>query len=340
MSTEAMLRRILDLERRVGLTEVIEASGTAGTVTSVGLTMPNLFSVAGSPVTGAGTLAVTLVNQSANTVLAGPTTGAAPPTVRALVAADIPSLDASKIGSGALASLRGGTGVSNAGTLTNASNTTITGGGTLGLGGFTLTVPANGTAALLEAANAYTADQSIAGRLDVTRASLPVIKATRTTTSTSGLFGTLGMAAQTSGDMTDGFGPLLVFYATDNGAIDQILATIGAVRSGADNQGDFVVRVNSANLEVIRAKTTGAVLFGKTSGLTGAGDGDFNGDVRASSFRVGSNQVLGARATGWTSPTGTASRATFATGTVTTAALAQFVYALYQDLATHGIVGA
>ena len=43
-----------------------------------------------------------------------------------------------------LASTRGGTGVNNAGTLTNASNTTITGGGTVALGGFTLTVPATG----------------------------------------------------------------------------------------------------------------------------------------------------------------------------------------------------
>ena len=51
--------------------------------------------------------------------------------------------------SGILPPANGGTGVSNAGTLTNASNTTITGGGTLALAGFTLTVPATGTAALL-----------------------------------------------------------------------------------------------------------------------------------------------------------------------------------------------
>jgi len=49
---------------------------------------------------------------------------------------------------GVVGPLYGGTGVSNAGTLTNASNTTITGGGTVALGGFTLTVPATGTAAL------------------------------------------------------------------------------------------------------------------------------------------------------------------------------------------------
>ncbi len=61
-------------------------------VTSVGLTMPSIFSVAGSPVTSSGTLAVTLATETANTVWAGPTTGsAATPTFRALVAGDLPA---------------------------------------------------------------------------------------------------------------------------------------------------------------------------------------------------------------------------------------------------------
>lgn len=64
-------------------------SGT-GTVTSVGLSAPSFLSVSGSPVTGAGTLALALASQNANIVLAGPTTGsAAAPTFRSLVGADI-----------------------------------------------------------------------------------------------------------------------------------------------------------------------------------------------------------------------------------------------------------
>jgi len=55
---------------------------------------------------------------------------------------------ATDVTSGTLAQARGGTGVSNAGTLTNASNTTITGGGTLALGGYTATIPATGTVVL------------------------------------------------------------------------------------------------------------------------------------------------------------------------------------------------
>lgn len=57
---------------------------------------------------------------------------------------------------GVLPSANGGTGVNNAGTITNASNTTITGGGTIALGGFTFTVPATGSAAMLNQANSFT----------------------------------------------------------------------------------------------------------------------------------------------------------------------------------------
>ncbi|MDP8231029.1 MAG: hypothetical protein P9L93_08045 [Candidatus Gorgyraea atricola] len=64
---------------------------SGGTVTSVGLTMPTaMFDVASSPVTGSGTLAVTFDTQSANIVLAGPTSSSAAPTFRALVDNDIP----------------------------------------------------------------------------------------------------------------------------------------------------------------------------------------------------------------------------------------------------------
>lgn len=74
---------------------VLQSSASSGTVTSVALTVPAILSVAGSPVTSSGTLAVTLATQSANTIFAGPTTGsAATPTFRSLVAADIPSLSA------------------------------------------------------------------------------------------------------------------------------------------------------------------------------------------------------------------------------------------------------
>jgi hypothetical protein len=59
----------------------------------VGLSLPAQFTVTNSPVTSSGTLTATWATQTANYVLAGPTTGAAAtPTFRALVAGDIPSL--------------------------------------------------------------------------------------------------------------------------------------------------------------------------------------------------------------------------------------------------------
>jgi len=63
-----------------------------GTVTSVALAAPAEFSVSGSPVTGAGALTFAKASQSANLVWAGPTSGgAAAPTFRGLVAADLPA---------------------------------------------------------------------------------------------------------------------------------------------------------------------------------------------------------------------------------------------------------
>lgn len=64
----------------------------AGTVTSVGLSLPNIFNVTGSPVTGSGTLTATFTTQTAGTVLAAPTNNNAAPSFRALVASDIPAL--------------------------------------------------------------------------------------------------------------------------------------------------------------------------------------------------------------------------------------------------------
>jgi hypothetical protein len=71
--------------------QTVETPGN-GTVTSIALTMPAEFSVAGSPVNTSGTFAVTKANQNANLVYAGPASGgAAAPTFRAMVSADLPA---------------------------------------------------------------------------------------------------------------------------------------------------------------------------------------------------------------------------------------------------------
>jgi hypothetical protein len=70
--------------------QVVSQGG--GSVTSVALTVPVEFAIAGSPITGAGTLAITKATQNANLVYAGPASGgAALPTFRVLAAADFPA---------------------------------------------------------------------------------------------------------------------------------------------------------------------------------------------------------------------------------------------------------
>ena len=103
-SATATTQATSDNSTKVATTAFVKAQGylTAetyvGTVTSVALSLPDIFSVSGSPVSSAGTLTASLATQAANYVWAGPNTGsAAAPTFRALVAGDIPTLTASKI---------------------------------------------------------------------------------------------------------------------------------------------------------------------------------------------------------------------------------------------------
>ena len=98
-------------------------------VTSVGLTAPTEFTVSGSPVTEAGTLAITKATQLANKSWSGPATGAAAaPTFRSLVNADVPNL-AELTGGGAttLHSHAGGSGTVTSVALTAPADLTVSG---------------------------------------------------------------------------------------------------------------------------------------------------------------------------------------------------------------------
>ncbi len=69
-----------------------------GTVTSVALSLPAIFTVSGSPVTTTGTLTGSLATETANTIWAGPGSGAAAaPTFRTLVVADLPTITSSQV---------------------------------------------------------------------------------------------------------------------------------------------------------------------------------------------------------------------------------------------------
>jgi len=73
----------------------IGAAG-GGSVTSVSLSLPDIFNLTGSPVTTSGTLAATLISQTANTFLGvGDTNGV--PTFKVLTTSDIPDLPFTKV---------------------------------------------------------------------------------------------------------------------------------------------------------------------------------------------------------------------------------------------------
>ena len=112
------------------ITYIPTSGAGSGTVTSVAMSVPSgVFTITGTPITTSGTLAVGLVNQLANTVWAGPVSGAEDvPTFRALVSDDIPNLSTDKITSGTLGVARGGTGaVSLTGILVGNGTSAVTG---------------------------------------------------------------------------------------------------------------------------------------------------------------------------------------------------------------------
>lgn len=78
-------------------TGVLTATGNGGTVTSVGLSLPSIFSVTGSPVTGSGTLTGSLVTQAPNSFFAAPNGSSGVPSFRVIHADDIPTLPTSKL---------------------------------------------------------------------------------------------------------------------------------------------------------------------------------------------------------------------------------------------------
>lgn len=225
-------------------------SSAISRITSIALTAPSQFSVAGSPLTANGTLTLAWATASANVGLFGPASGgAAAPTFRALVAADIPALDTSHLTTGTLAAARGGTGVSNAGTLTNASNTTITGGGTIALGGFTLTAPATGTAALRESA-------ATAGRIGFWSDAQSLSHGASLTWDNATSELSAGYLVATA-PLNNGSGILNPFFARDSGGNNRTVFGLSA-----DNPPDTIINmVSTKDFKIVQGGNVSNVRF-------------------------------------------------------------------------------
>ena len=108
--------------------------------------------------------------------------------------------------------------------------------------------------------------------------------------------------------------------------------------------GSAALRIGSS--QYIAMEATSAIKTGY--GVTANVWGFYNGATErvgfdmtaAPALRIAGTTVVNTRKTGWGGATGTATRTTFATGTVTTAQLAERVKALIDDLTTHGMIGA
>lgn len=125
--------------------EAYTPSSSSAGVVSVGLSMPAQFTVTNSPVTSSGTLTADWASQTANRVLASPNGSSGAPAFRALVAADIPTLNQNTTGTasnvtGTVAIANGGTGATTAaaarsnlgaGTVTSVATGTGLSGGTI-----------------------------------------------------------------------------------------------------------------------------------------------------------------------------------------------------------------
>jgi hypothetical protein len=74
-----------------GSGNVFTGACPTGTVTSVGLAAPSLFTVSGSPITTSGTLTFSFASQTANTFLAAPNGSSGAPTMRTIAKADLPA---------------------------------------------------------------------------------------------------------------------------------------------------------------------------------------------------------------------------------------------------------
>jgi hypothetical protein len=117
------------------------------------------------------------------------------------------------------------------------------------------------------------------------------------------------------------------------------LATALAVAHGGTGASSVAAARANLGLGTIATQNAAAVAIGGgtiggLASLSVAGDADVSGF-----YRVDGVKVVGNRITGWAVPGGSASRASFETGTVTVFQLAQRVKALIQDLTDHGLIG-
>lgn len=253
---------------------------TSGTVTSVDLSAPNIFTVSNNPVTSSGTLTLTLATQTANYVWAGPTSGEpATPSFRALVAGDIPTLTASKLSDFNEAAQDAAASMITSATHTNISVSYNDEAGTLAFtasAGYTDEQARDAAASLITGSThsgisvAYTDDGANAGTLVFTNSGVTSIAGTSNEIEVSGTGAGPYTGAVTIGlpnDVTIGGGLTVTGDLTVNGNTTTLNTATLSVEDNIVLLNNGVTGVPSLNagLEVERGDYTNATLFWKES---------------------------------------------------------------------------
>lgn len=133
-------------------------------------------------------------------------------------------------------------------------------------------------------------------------------------------------------------GAAIGFYFNDDGGTERLGARIRTDMPSVEAGGNRNTRLIFDTIVGGSADVRAILWQGLSVGnVADQGSGTVNA---LTAYYQNSVKVVGARRTGWAAATGTATRTTFATGSVTLPQLAERVKALIDDLIAHGLIGA
>ena len=167
-----------------------------------------------------------------------------------------------------------------------------------------------------------------------------------TTGSSCSAFGAYSLRANTTGNYCSAFGYGSLLSNTTGSSCSAF--GYGAGRFQSDGVTEISVTNNSCFFGMSAKGTQNATnenVFGFNATGNGSntvtiGDSNITNNFFRGALSLNGTQVISTRRTGWVAPTGTPTRTTFATSTVTLSQLAETVKALIDDLSTHhGLIG-